>query len=108
MRKQTAGGNKIVEDRLGHPVVDQRQQRCAILRRDFAAVDGCDAINPSALDAHDAIEAAVMRDIGCLRRPRRNRAWPWNRKEKRAIGRRTVNVRPVGQQPIKPVAFVFS
>ena len=75
-------GRERVEHRLGHAVVE----RCGHPR--VARAVPADAIRDPALDAHDVRKAAAVRDVGRLRRPRRDRAEPRNDEMQRAIGLR--------------------
>ncbi len=91
----------VVDDRLGHPVVHERQQSRAIGRREALGTARRDVERDAALDARDPVETAVARDLGCLRRPRRDRADARDDHESDA-GRLGRSIgRPVSQQALE-------
>ena len=90
--KQRVGRVHRPEHGFRHAIVQQRQDRADV-------PGGVEVINRAALDAADRAEAAVVRDVGGLRRPGRDRAGPRRDKDLAAAGRRCR--RAVGQQPIE-------
>jgi hypothetical protein len=106
MRKQARGIGDVVEHRLGHPVVHQRQQRRAIAVRKRRPVTARHAIDDAALDARNVGESTVARDIGRLRRPRRDGAGARNHEQFAAgYGRIGARLGAVSQQAIERGTF---
>ncbi len=84
------------QHRFGHAVVQQRQQRRAL-----AGVLRIHRVRGAALDAHDLVEAALARDVGGFRRPRRDRSQARHDEQQRA-GRRLLRRRMGAQQIDQP------
>ncbi len=84
-----------VEDRLGHPVADQRHERLAVGARQRLAAARRRMPVDAALDAANRVETTVARDVGRLRRPRRDRAGPRHDDERRA------RPPPAGRRPAR-------
>ncbi len=72
VREQRLRVREARQHRLGHPVVQQRQQSVALRRGKRCPAARCHLISHAAFDAHDRRKAAVLRDVGRLRRPRGN------------------------------------
>ena len=85
MDEQSRCLGEIRKDGLHHAIVDERQERRAILRRQRCAVAAVHAVHDAALDAGDRRQSAVARDVGRLRRPRRNRAGSRHDEQQRAV-----------------------
>ena len=72
---------QVGEDRLDHSIVEKRQKRGAVIHCQRSAVGRGNAIHHAAFNARDGRQAAVLRDVGRLRRPWRERAGTGNHKE---------------------------
>ena len=108
VREQAPGSLGTVEDCLGHPVVDQRQQRGAVRGSQRRSSDGPHVVRDPALDARDGVETAVPGDVGRLGRPRRNRSGS-RHDEQAAVARIAVVIgRSVGQQAIERGTLVVT
>ncbi len=102
MGEQLPGFREIGEHRLDHPVVQQRQQRCAIAVSERCAVGSRNVVDDAAFYARDGRQAAVPRDVGRLGRPRRQRAGTRDDEERRFRGGcRRCRIRAVGQQAVE-------
>ena len=76
---------EVGKDGLDHAVVDERQERRAVLRRQRRARAAAHAKHDAALDARDRGQAAVARDVGRLRGPRRDRPRARNDEDQRTV-----------------------
>ena len=74
VREQSRRAVERGKHRFGHAVVDERQERRAIFARKLRAPARRDTVRDAALDARDRRETAVVRDVGGLGRPGRNRS----------------------------------
>ena len=90
---------------LGHPIVQQRQKRRMIVRAKRIAVTIGNPIDDAALDARHGIEAAIARDVGRLRRPRRDGAGPRHDEHRHSGLRCRLVVRTVGEEPVEHAAL---
>ncbi len=90
----------IADDRFGHAIVDERQQRSAVVAGKAAAAD---VERNAALDPHDGAEPAVTHNVRCLRRPRGNRAEARNDEQADVARAGVVSdvERSVRQQPLE-------
>ena len=105
--EQTRRVGEIGEYGFDHAVVDERQERGPILGRKRRAGAAAHPVCDAALDAGDRGQAAVARDVGRLRRPRRDRARSWHDEQKRAVDARVgCRFGTVGQQRLERAAFV--
>ncbi|MNC85092.1 hypothetical protein D3C83_06690 [compost metagenome] len=66
-----------------------------------------DPVGNAAFDAFNLLEAAMARDIGRLRRPRRNRAEARDDQHQRAAGDRRRAARAVSQDALQSLALGF-
>jgi hypothetical protein len=74
LREQPLCITELRDDRFGHPVVDERNERCALGVAETGVAAGRDRVRDAALDAGNRAKTAVVRDVGRFRRPRRDRA----------------------------------
>ena len=83
VHEQRLGHRQLVEHHLGHAVVQLRRHRLKL-----RLIQGLtfQVISHTALDAHDRLQAAVVRDIGGLGRPGRDGAGARHHQDQLAIG----------------------
>ena len=84
--EQGMGSVGVIEHRLGHAVVDRRQDGFAVAGIEAAAQ--IEAEGGAALDTNDLVEAALVGDVGGLGGPGRDRAQA-RRHHQQAAGRRS-------------------
>ena len=89
------------QHRLGHPIVQEGQQRRAIRRAQQRAVRCRNLKCHAALDARDRRETAVLRDIRRLGRPRGHRPGTGDDHEALARVHARAVARAVGQEPLE-------
>ena len=101
--EQLAGVVERCKNALGHAVVQQRRDALAAIRRLRSVT--ADVIRDAALDAADAREAAIARDVGCLGGPGREGSQPRHHEEKRRARMISLQRSAVIQQALEELSF---